>query len=205
MPKKGHSCTINGIHYVSESEATRDLGISLMGLRTRFCSSNYPGYKSKYHKKVKRGKRVEAHSCIVKGVKYTSISKVAKKFKRSYNLILRRLKSFEYPDYISKDISKVRKPSKAIKYVYKVRGKKFRTLQEIADVEGVTKERIRQKMNDPCHEAYKRLFRIREVFKYKVKGKKFRTLKEAADFEGVSGETIRQKINDPFHKVYKRL
>ena len=156
MPRKGHPCTVNGIRYVSESEAARDLGIGLMLLRLRFRSSNFPGYKSKHHKKVKRKKRI-AHICTVKGVQYTSVSKVARKFKRSYNLILKRLRSFDYPDYICEDIPKVSKPSKPIKYSYKVNGKKYRTLQEIGDMEGVTKEWIRQKMNNPSYKGYKRL------------------------------------------------
>lgn len=205
MPKKGHSCTIDGIRYVSESEAARDLGIALMGLRSRLCSSNYPGYKSKYHKKIRRRKHIGPISCTIKGVQYGSISKVARKFKRSCNLIFNRLKSFDYPDYICEDIPKVPKPYKPIKYRYKVGGKKYRTLQEIADVEGVTKERIRQKMNDPHHKGYKRLSNFRKAFRYRVKGRKFRTLREAADLEGMSGETIRQKINDPFCKEYTLL
>ena len=151
------SCKVNGIHYESESEASRVLDIDLMTLRIRLRSSNFPGYKSKYQKKIKRRKRIASISCTVKGVKYASISKVARKFKRSYNTILKRLQSFDYPDYICDDIPKVTKPSKPIKYNYKVKDKKYRTLQDIADVEGLTKERIRQKMNDPSYKEYKRL------------------------------------------------
>ena len=157
MSNNRHSCSINGIHYGSESEASRALCIDPMTLRIRLRSSNFPGYKSKYHKKIKRRNRIASIPCTVKGVKYASISKVARKFKRSYNLILKRLRSFDYPDYVCDDIPKVPKPSKPIKYSYKVKGKKYHTLQEIADAEGLTKERIRQKMNDPSYRAYKRL------------------------------------------------
>ena len=44
------------------------------------------------------------------------------------------------------------------KYIYNVNGKKYRTLQEIANAEGVSQERIRQKMDDPFYEEYQRFF-----------------------------------------------
>ena len=66
-----------------------------------------------------------------------------------------RLKSPNYSDYVSADIPK--EPPKPVKYNFMVNGKKYRTMQEIGDEEGVTRERIRQKMNDPKYRGYRRL------------------------------------------------
>ena len=44
------------------------------------------------------------------------------------------------------------------KYRYKVNGKKYRTLQKIADAEGLEREHIRQKKNDLEYPSYRRLF-----------------------------------------------
>ena len=78
----------------------------------------------------------------------------SKKFKVSPPTISYRLKSPNYPDYVSADIPK--EPPKPIKYRYTVNGKKYRSLQEIGYVEGLTKERIRQKMNSPKYPSYRR-------------------------------------------------
>lgn len=50
----------------------------------------------------------------------------------------------------------MKKSLKSFKYSYTVHGKKYSTLREIADVEEVTEERIRQKMNDPSYAEYQR-------------------------------------------------
>ena len=41
-------------------------------------------------------------------------------------------------------------------YSYIVKGRKYSTLREIAQAEGVTEERVRQKMNDPSYAEYQR-------------------------------------------------
>ena len=40
---------------------------------------------------------------------------------------------------------------------YSVGEKLYRTMQEIADIEGITVERVRQKMNDPSYPEYQKL------------------------------------------------
>ena len=154
MPIERKPCTIDGVRYKSEYAAAKSLGIGVTLLKTRLDSSNFPGYTSKHHKKIKRRKRITSIFCTIEGVEYTSVSGAARKLGRSTALIFRRLKSFDHPDYVSAEIPKVSKP---IKYSYKVRGKKYRTLQEIGDMEGLTRERIRQKINSPKHSDYKRL------------------------------------------------
>ena len=156
MPQKKKPCTIDGISYESQYAAARALGIHTTLLKARFASSNFPNYKSKYHRKIKRkGKGAKKISCTIKGVKYSSFVAASKKFKVSPPTIFYRLKSPNYSDYISADIPK--NPPKPVKYNFMVNGKKYRTMQEIGDVEGVTRERIRQKMNDPKHRGYRRL------------------------------------------------
>ena len=153
--KNQKPCTIDGTDYESEYAAAKALGITIVGLQTRLYSSNFPGCISKYRPKIQRRKtRVR---CRIKGVEYASIADVAKKFKILPTTISKRLKSCNYPDYVSADIPK--KTPKTPKYSYRVNGKKYRTLQEIADEEGVTKERIRQKMNDQSYRKYKRFER----------------------------------------------
>ena len=44
----------------------------------------------------------------------------------------------------------------SIRYSYTVKGKNYSSLQEIANAEGLTKERIRQRMNDPSYDEYQR-------------------------------------------------
>ena len=149
-------CTIKGIRYESEIVAANTLGIRVDILRSRFRSSNYPEYISKYHSKIQRKRRFRFR-CTIKGVEYASVSEATKKLKMNPNTLFNRLKSFDYPDYVCADIPKVSKPPKPIKYNYTVNGKKYRSLQEIGDMEGLTRERIRQKMNDPKKPEYQRL------------------------------------------------
>ena len=144
---------MDGIDYESESAAARDLGINLMALRARLRSSNFPGYASRYHTKAKRRKMLSKMiRCKIKGGEYISVSAAARKLKKRPATIFKRLRSFNFPDYVCAEI-----PGKIPKYSYTVNGRKYRTLQEIADVEGVTREWIRQKMNSPKYPNYQKL------------------------------------------------
>lgn len=156
MPRKKQPCTVNGVRYESESAATKALDMNLVTLRTRLRSSNFPEYASKHHRKIKRGKKIAPKDCSIKGVEYPSITAAARKLKMNANTLSNRLKSSNYPDYVCAGIPKVSKP---VKYGYTVNGRKYRTLQEIGDMEGLTRERIRQKMNSPKHPAYQKLSR----------------------------------------------
>ena len=154
MPVKKKPCTVDGIRYESESAAAKALGIYVSGLKIRLRSSNFPNYTSKHRPKVKRRKKAASTSCTIQGVKYVSVADAARKLGKDAGIIFKRLRSFDFPDYVSVHIPKI---AKTIKYNYTVNGKKYRTLQEIADEEGLTKERIRQKMNDPKYSGYRRL------------------------------------------------
>lgn len=155
--KTQRPCCIDGIEYKSMKAASTALGISITGLRTRLRSSNFPEYISKHHPKIQHKK--VAISCSIRGIEYASITDAARRLKISYTALSNRLSSCNYPDYVCADIPK--KSRKPLKYSYVVNGKKYRTLQEIADMEGVTREWIRQKMNNPSYRKYKRFERAK--------------------------------------------
>lgn len=154
MPVKKKPCTVDRIRYESESAAAKALGIYVGVLKIRLRSSNFPNYTSKHHPKVKRRKKTVSTSCTIQGTKYASVADAARKLKKGAGVIFKRLRSFDFPDYVSASIPKI---AKTIKYNYTVNGRNYRTLQEIADEEGLTKERIRQKMNDSKYSGYRRL------------------------------------------------
>lgn len=146
-------CTINGVKYESIKVAAKALGMHTNGLRIRLASSNFPDYICKYLPKKKTRVPVLI-PCVIKGVEYDSIRVAAKKLGKDPGSIIRRLRSFDYPDYVCDEYPK----DKSIKfYKYEVRGKRYKTLEEIAAMEGLTRERIRQKMNSKKHTEYQRL------------------------------------------------
>ena len=148
-------CIIDGVRYESINAAARALRTDSSRVLFRLRSSNFPNYRSKHHRKIKREKIVSPNPCTIGGVEYPSISDAARKLKTHPERIRIRLRSSKYPDYVCETIPK--KPPKPIKYNYTVNGKKYRSLQEIGDMEGLTRERIRQKMNSPKYPGYRRL------------------------------------------------
>ena len=150
------SCIIEGIVYESETAAAKALKIRFHTLRGRLCSSNFPEYVSEHHTKEKR--RRLPIPCSVAGVEYRSIGHAARNLKISDASLRTRLASLDYPDHVCADIPKKPKPKKPDKPMrYRVRGKLYGTLQEIGNEEGITRERVRQKMNSPKHSDYERL------------------------------------------------
>lgn len=145
--RKKRPCTINGVHYETEKAAAKDLGIDIRTLRKRLISSNFYEYTSKYYTKIKCEPFIP---CSVAGIEYKSIRDAAKELGIYSHELKRRLSSDDYPDYIC-----AKYPKKPFKY--EVKGKQYKTLQEIADMEGLTRERIRQKMNDTRNSEYRKL------------------------------------------------
>ena len=150
MSRKRLPCTVNGVHYKSEGSAAKALGVYVTVLRGRLQSSNFPEYTSRHHPKKYRRKKFIP--CSVAGVQYSSTGVASRALGISAALLKSRLASLDYPDYVCAEI-----PKKPRKYSYTVNGEKYRTLQEIANVEGLTRERIRQKMNDSSYTGYRRL------------------------------------------------
>lgn len=145
--RKKRPCTINGVHYETEKIAAKDLGIDIRTLRKRLMSSNFCEYTSEYHTKVESKPFTP---CSVAGVEYMSIRDAAKELGIYSHELKRRLYSDDYPDYIC-----AKYPKKPFKY--EVKGKRYKSLQEIANVEGLTRERIRQKLNDTRKPEYRKL------------------------------------------------
>ena len=144
-----YPCTIDGVYYESEKAAAVALGLYTSGLKRRLRSPNFPEYVSKYRPKEYRRASV---SCSVAGVEYRSIGDAARDLGIHYGEMKRMLVSPDYPDYICDKYPK-KFPKK---YSYTVNGKKYRTLREIADLEGVTGEAIRYKMNNPKKPEYQK-------------------------------------------------
>ena len=74
------------------------------------------------------------------------------------------------------------------KYIYKIKGKKYSTLREIAIAEGVTEERIRQKMDDPFYEEYQRFLPDGSPAS-KLKGKRRKSAEKSCTIKGVKYES----------------
>ena len=202
MATKRYPCTINGIHYESEHAAARAFGIRVSVLRNRLRSSSYPEYTSRYQ--IKEGRRKGAFSCRVDGVEYASVTDAARKLGLSITVLRTRLASLDFSDYVCADIPK--KPPEPPRYT--VRGKPYRTLREIANMEGVTRERIRQKMNSPLYPDHISADIPKAPPpppKYMVRGKPYRTLRETADAEGLTIHQVRQRLDNPSRLEYKRL
>ena len=202
---RGEACIIDGIEHVSAKKAAKALGISLGSLLSRLHSSNYPEYVSQYRPKEKR--RRHLLPCSVAGVEYASLADASRRLGITEGMIRRRLASPDFPDYACAHIPK--KPPEPLRYT--VRGKSYRTLQEIANAEGVTRERVRQRMNDPSYPDY-----ISADIpkgpppspKYMVNGKPYRKLREIAEAEGLTIYKVRQKLDNPscleYQQSYKR-
>lgn len=148
--KRCYPCTIDGVHYESEKAAAEALGLYASGLRIRLESTNFPEYISKHRPKKYRRAFV---SCCVAGIEYRSIGDAARDLGISYGELKHRLVSSDYLDYVC-----AKRPKKFPKYNYTVNGKKYRTLREIANVEGLTKEAIRYKMNNPKKPEYQKIY-----------------------------------------------
>lgn len=113
---------------------------------------NFPEYISQRREEHRNKKRLLP--CSVAGVEYKFILEASRVLEMLDYEVKRRLASFDYPDYVCATI-----PKKTSKYGYMVDGKKYLSSQEIADEEGLSKKRIRQKMNDPKMPGYHKLKR----------------------------------------------
>ena len=199
MGRKRRPCTIDGVEYESQKAAARAFDVHVTVLQCRLRSSNYPEYISRYHPKERR--RKQFISCSVAGVEYTSLADASRGVGIAVHEMRRRLASADYPDYACATIPK--KPWKPPRYT--VRGKPYKSLREVAEMEGVTGERIRQKMNNPAYPDYISV----DIPKgppprprYMVRGMPYRTLQEIAEAEGEQKEIIRQKMESTLHPDY---
>lgn len=142
----GYPCTINGVDYESETAASKALGINVI---PRIISSNFPEYVSKHRPKRKCRASV---SCTVAGVEYKTIGKASKDLRISYNEMIRRFVSLDFPDYVCNKYPKEKRD-----FRYKVKGKLYKTLQEAAKGEGVSIYLISQRLENSSNPDYQRL------------------------------------------------
>ena len=197
-PKK-QPCTISGVEYESQKAAARAFDVHVTVLQCRLRSSNYPEYISRYHPKERR--RKQFISCSVAGVEYTSLADASRGVGIAVHEMRRRLASADYPDYACTTIPK--KPWKPPRYT--VRGKPYKSLREVAEMEGVTGERIRQKMKNPAYPDYISVDIPKDPPprpRYMVRGRHYRTLQEIAEAEREQKEIIRQKMESTLHPDY---
>ena len=87
----------------------------------------------------------------------------------------------------------------------KARGNLYRSIQDIADEEGLSMEEIRQKMVDLAYPDNAPKEELPPPPKYLVRGEPYMTIRKIADAEGTSIVRIRQKIMDPSCTEYQRL
>ena len=185
-------CTINGVRYESLVTAAKALEIDRRTMRNRLRSSNFPEYISEHHEKIKRKKPTTSIRCIIKGVEYASIANASKKLKITAPTISYRLRSFRFPDYVSPDI-----PKNISKYRYTANGKKYATLQEIADAEGETLRHVTQKIYNPKKTEYQRLETTsvkRPRILCTIDGVRYESLLVAAGALGIDLNTVRNRL-----------
>ena len=180
---KAQPCRIDGIDYASETAAAKVLGIRLPTLRIRLQSPSFPGYVSQYHAKKNYRKIIRVS---VDGVEYSRISGAARELGIPRAVLISRLASVDYPGYVCANIPKKPPPSPR----YKVKGRLYMTLQEIGDVEGITKERVRQKMGSLSHPDYVRIGIPKKASKLpkqaaRRKHRKIRTKEHSCVVDGV--------------------
>lgn len=95
---------IDGVQYLSCSEAARILGIKVTTLHNRLNSDLYPNCKRLVEKKVRTHGKTTGHPCFVAGVRYESIPKAAKADGIPTSTMRHRIRSDKFPDhYIVKE------------------------------------------------------------------------------------------------------
>lgn len=134
-----YPCTINGVHHESGYAAAKTLEMRVNSLRYHLRASDYPEYTSRYHARKEHRKHFIPYT--VAGVEYASITDASKKLGVSVYGMERRLASTDYPNYICAVIPRKSPPSPK----YSVRGKPYKTLQEIADKEGAAGREFNRK------------------------------------------------------------
>ena len=134
-----YPCTINGVHHESGYATAKTLEMRMSSLRYRLRASDYPEYTSRYHARKEHRKHFIPYTVV--GVEYASIANASKKLRLSVYGMKRLLASTNYPDYMCAAIPRKSLPSPK----YSVRGKSYKTLQEIADKEGAAGREFNRK------------------------------------------------------------
>ena len=139
---------IDGVDYKSEHAAIKVLGIGVRELRNRLQSPDFPEYVSKYRKKEYGNKKMrqKKNPCTIAGVHYESEFAAAKALGIGTSVAVFRLKSSNYPDYISKYHPK--------------EGRRIFTPCSVAGVEYRSIGLAAKELGIPSHEMKRRLISI---------------------------------------------
>lgn len=94
-------CTIDNVDYISISEASSALGISIASITNRLKSPKYLNYTSEQISKTPIKIRKDLNSCIIDGVYYNSAKEASDKLSIKYSTVAYRINSNNYPNYQS--------------------------------------------------------------------------------------------------------
>lgn len=147
---KKYPCTIDGIEYESEQVAANALGINAATLRGRLSSPKFPEYTSEYYHKI----RLHRVPCVVAGVEYESITSAVKKLEISYGEMIKRLHSFDYPDYVSVRHPKIRFTPKNPSISCTINGIEYKSLTSAAKDLGISLSTLRYRLGSSNFPGY---------------------------------------------------
>ena len=199
-------CSIAGIEYESVRQAARALGISPYKVKHRLASFDYPDYVcAEYPKKHTPPAKSIGYPCTVNGVRHKSEKVAAKVLGMGISGLRVRLRSPNFPEYVSKHHPK--KDSRTF-VSCRVAGIEYKSIGSVARKLGISYGEMTRRLvslHYPDYVCAKYPKKSLKVFKYEVKGKLYKTLKEAANAEKVTVDKIQRKMNSPKHPDYQRL
>ena len=199
--RKKYPCTIKGVYYESEQVAANALGINTATLRSRLSSQKFPEYTSEYYHKI----RLYRASCVVAGVEYESIIYAVKKLGISYGEMIKRLHSFDYPDYVSARHPKIKYAPKNPSRTCTINGVEYKSLTDAAKDLGISNKSLKNRLlspNFPDHISKHypkrpRKFPDPKTQSCTIDGVKYKSLTGAANDLGISLPTLRNRLFSP--------
>ena len=199
-------CSIAGIEYKSTRHAAKELGISPYKVKRRLSSLDYPDYVcAGIPKKPTTPAKSDGYPCTINGVPYKSEKEAAEALGVYTSGLRIRLRSPNFPEYVSKHHPK----KNTGRFVpCSVAGVEYKSVGSAAGDLGISYGEMTRRLVSPDYPDYvcaKYPKKPTKAFKYDVKGKQYKTLREAANAEGATTEQIRRKMNSPKHPDYQRL
>ena len=199
--RKKYPCTIKGVYYESEQVAADALGINTTILRNRLRSKKFPEYTSEYYHKI----RLYRVSCVVAEVEYESITSAVKKLGISYGEMIKRLHSFDYPDYVSARHPKIRYTPKNLSISCTINGIEYKSLANGAKDLGITSNVLKNRLRSPNfpdyisehHPKRPRGSTERKTHSCTIGGIEYESLSAAAKGLGISLSTLKNRLLSP--------
>lgn len=151
---------------------------------------------------------MEKQPCTVNGIVYESENAAARALGLSVPALLYRLRSSNFPEYISKYHSKIQhKKNPQIRCT--IMGVEYASINEASVKLGMHFGLIARRLQSfdypdyVCNDKPKKSKPVTP--RYAVNGQRYGTLKEIAETESLTQERIRQRMNDPKYPEYQRL